>query len=65
MIPPGLTAGGSHRRIRRVHEAKFLRLKRLEDLDLRQLPGQPAPPLAALSYRLRSSRAVKKEAAAG
>ena len=39
----------SRRRIRRVHEAKFPRLKRLEDLDLRQLPGLPAPLLAALS----------------
>ena len=39
----------SRRRIRRVHEAKFPRLKHLEDLDLRQLPGLPAPLLAALS----------------
>ena len=39
----------SRRRIRRVHKAKFPRLKRLEDLDLRQLPGLPAPLLAALS----------------
>ena len=37
------------RRTRRIHEAKFPRLKRLEDLDLRQLPGLPAPTLAALS----------------
>lgn len=39
----------SRRRGRRIHEAKFPRLKRLEDLDLRQLPGLPAPMLAALS----------------
>ena len=39
----------SRRRTRRIHEAKFPRLKRLEDLDLRQLPGLPAPMLAALS----------------
>jgi DNA replication protein DnaC len=39
----------SRRRSRRIHEAKFPRLKRLEDLDLRQLPGLPAPMLAALS----------------
>lgn len=39
----------SRRRTRRVHEAKFPRMKRLEDLDLRQLPGLPAPLLAALS----------------
>ncbi|MBC7443458.1 MAG: ATP-binding protein [Ramlibacter sp.] len=39
----------ARRRTRRVHEAKFPRLKRLEDLDLRQLPGLPAPLLASLS----------------
>jgi len=39
----------SRRRTRRVHEAKFPRMKRLADLDLRQLPGLPAPLLAALS----------------
>ena len=39
----------SRRRLRRIHEAKFPRMKRLEDLDLRQLPGLPATTLAALS----------------
>jgi DNA replication protein DnaC len=39
----------ARRRTRRIHEAKFPRIKRLEDLDLRQLPGLPAPLLAALS----------------
>lgn len=39
----------SRRRLRRLHEAKFPRIKRLEDLDLRQLSGLPAATLAALS----------------
>jgi len=39
----------ARRRLRRIHEAKFPRMKRLEDLDLRQLPGLPATTLAALS----------------
>lgn len=39
----------SRRRLRRVHEAKFPRLKRLEDLDLSVLPNLPAATLAALS----------------
>jgi len=39
----------ARRRARRIHEAKFPRIKRLEDLDLRQLPGLPPPLLAALA----------------
>jgi len=39
----------SRRRSRRIVEAKFPRLKRLEDLDLRQLPALGAPLLAALA----------------
>jgi len=39
----------TRRRTRRVLEAKFPRLKRLEDLDLSVLPGLPAATLAALS----------------
>lgn len=39
----------SRRRSRRISEAKFPRLKRLEDLDLRQLSALPATVLAALS----------------
>jgi len=39
----------SRRRLRRVHEGKFPRLKRLEDLDLSVLPNLPAATLAALS----------------
>lgn len=39
----------SRRRTRRVLEAEFPRLKRLEDLDLRQLPALGAPLLAALA----------------
>ena len=39
----------SRRRNRRIVEAKFPRPKRLEDLDLRQLPGLPAPLLATLT----------------
>lgn len=39
----------SRRRSRRIIEAKFPRIKRLEELDLRQLPTLGAPVLAALS----------------
>lgn len=39
----------TRRRQRRVHEGKFPRLKRLEDLDLTVLPNLPAATLAALS----------------
>jgi DNA replication protein DnaC len=42
----GVDVGKARRRTRRIHEAKFPRIKRLEDLDLRQLPGLP-PPLRA------------------
>jgi DNA replication protein DnaC len=39
----------SRRRVRRVHEAKFPRTKRLEDLDLTSLPGLPPATLAQLA----------------
>jgi DNA replication protein DnaC len=39
----------TRRRTRRVLEAKFPRLKRLEDLDLNVLPGLPVATLAALA----------------
>jgi len=39
----------ARRRIRRVHEAKFPRSKRLEDLDLSALPTLPAATLAELA----------------
>ncbi len=39
----------ARRRIRRVQEAKFPRIKRLEDLDLTALPGLPPATLAHLA----------------
>lgn len=39
----------ARRRARRVNEAKFPRVKRLEDLDLAALPGLPAATLAQLA----------------
>ena len=39
----------SRRRIRRVHEAKFPRTKRLEDLDLSAMPSLPPATLAHLA----------------